>query len=375
MPLVLGFAVTATPAGGQVGAPSAGFPLAFGSVDPTHEPFRQWVAGSPALGQHLRWLGDQLDLPAPVPVVFLSCGVANAFYRPDRREIQICFEWIIERRDQVQSRTPGAEKLTDAVVRSVAHVINHEVGHALVRQLNLPVLGREEDAADGFSAFLLGERGDPLDRYSILQGALANQRGFLAFEDQADVHSLGQQRFFNLLCWLYGSDPTRFAGFATQGGLPARRQQTCPFEWTQLVQSWTTVLGPRLRPKPAVVLASGPQQIAIASSQRVALPAGAAWTARFQLPAGDCRLSLTVTTLEGGQLDLVTMVLDDYNYLTWESKQSGVYWEPAFRSGRERRVVADVPLKGPGRFALVVTNDFSLLTAKVAEVTGQATCS
>ncbi len=68
------------------------------------------------------------------------------------------------------------------------------------------------------------------------------------------------------------------------------------------------------------------------------------------------------------------MVLDDYNYLTWESKRTGVYWEPAFRSGRERRVVADVPLTGPGRFALVVSNDFSLLTAKVAQVTGVATC-
>ena len=126
--------------GPRAAAQGRGFELQFGVVQPQHEALRQWVAASPVLKGHLQRLGQQLDLPVAIPVVFLSCGQANAFFRPDLKQINMCFEWIEQRRDQVQNRAQEGEKLTDAVLRGVEHVINHESGHALMHVLQLPVL-------------------------------------------------------------------------------------------------------------------------------------------------------------------------------------------------------------------------------------------
>lgn len=83
----------------------------------------------------------------------------------------------------------------------------------------------------------------------MIQGALDNrQKGFFEDPSQAEVHSLNDQRFYNLLCRTLGSDPTRFGGFAQSARLPAFRQERCPAEWKQLQESWKVVLGDRLKP-------------------------------------------------------------------------------------------------------------------------------
>ena len=54
-----------------------------------------------------------------------------------------------------------AARLTSFVVGNLYFVLVHELGHAVINQLNLPVLGREEDAADSFatlSMLLIGTK-------------------------------------------------------------------------------------------------------------------------------------------------------------------------------------------------------------------------
>ena len=43
------------------------------------------------------------------------------------------------------------EKLMDFVVGNMLFVILHELGHAAITEMGLPVLGRPEDAADSFA--------------------------------------------------------------------------------------------------------------------------------------------------------------------------------------------------------------------------------
>jgi len=64
----------------------------------------------------------------------------------------------------------------------------------------------------------------------------------------ADEHSLDSQRFFNIVCWVYGRDPERHADMVDdERYLPNDRAEVCPEEWATLERSWTTLLSPHMR--------------------------------------------------------------------------------------------------------------------------------
>lgn len=49
-----------------------------------------------------------------------------------------------------------------------------------------------------------------------------------------DEHSLDAQRFYNLICWLYGDDEKKYASFVKDGVLPEDRAERCEHEFEQL---------------------------------------------------------------------------------------------------------------------------------------------
>lgn len=120
----------------------------------------------------------------------------------------------------------------------------HEVGHALIGEFELPVLGREEDAADQFATVLLTPEADDKDQdVSILVDAMGGW--FLSstqteYEDIAwwDEHGPDQQRAWQIACLLYGSNPEAFGPFAEEIELPEERRETCPFDYEKTVLSW-----------------------------------------------------------------------------------------------------------------------------------------
>ena len=66
-------------------------------------------------------------------------------------------------------------------------------------------------------------------------------------EEFADVHSLDDQRFYSLLCWVYGSDPDTYAFLVKDGDLPKGRALGCPDEYIRNVESWIELLDPWLK--------------------------------------------------------------------------------------------------------------------------------
>jgi Putative metallopeptidase len=137
----------------------------------------------------------------------------------------------------------------DLAALSTQFIFGHEMGHALQRQLQLPNLGLEEDAADGFASFYtINEVGpDPSIATALLFDEIARQEGELTLEGLASDHPVTQQRVFNYLCLLDGSDPHRFDGpLVGAGYLPQSRAPLCPTEWTALNYGWWTQLEPHL---------------------------------------------------------------------------------------------------------------------------------
>jgi hypothetical protein len=176
-------------------------------------------------------------LPRSLTLRLSVCGgEPNAWYAPENRTITVCYEYVQDVRDRA-SRIVSASGVTqrDATFGPVAQVFLHELGHALYDLLDVPVLGREEDAADQFAALVLLELPPAQARHAI-DGAAHLLRSQAAEEtpDQtvlADDHSLTAQRLYNLLCLAYGADRDTFGYLVKGGALPKARAAQCGSEY------------------------------------------------------------------------------------------------------------------------------------------------
>ncbi len=141
------------------------------------------------------------------------------------------------------------------VEANVLATLYHEVGHALIDKLNLPIYAREEDAADYF-AVLLSEYLLPPDMAEYVTWASADQylqahHKYLNYEPYyAGVHSLDLVRYYNTLCIYYGGAPRERYEFAREHGLPETRMDTCQDERRMVEHSWGTVIDTIVREAP-----------------------------------------------------------------------------------------------------------------------------
>jgi hypothetical protein len=197
----------------------------------------------------VRDLNRALVLPAAVGVRYAECGEANATYNPGTREIRLCLELVEQLAEDFGERLDDDAELAQAVAGANRFIVLHEIGHALVDVLELPITGREEDAVDQLSAWLL--IGDADGDLAVLSAAAAfsmvGDADALAESDFADAHSLNSQRYFNMVCWVYGSAPQRHADLPEDAGLPSLRAANCTREYARLDRSWSRLMRPHLR--------------------------------------------------------------------------------------------------------------------------------
>jgi len=136
---------------------------------------------------------------------------------------------------------------TRFVIANAEFTLLHEMGHLLIAELKLPVLGREEDAADqlGFMGLLL-----PYDQHrdanfyakllDITDYWRLEWRRTKSAEEEVhawDSHGLDAQRFYNLACLAYGSDPDTLEWIPEITGLPVERALYCDQEYQQVRQA------------------------------------------------------------------------------------------------------------------------------------------
>jgi hypothetical protein len=129
-------------------------------------------------------------------------------------------------------------------------VLQHEIGHLFVAEFGLPVLGKEEDAADILASLLfLWQETEEADQ-TLIDAAdgwyLTDQsRGEdAAFEgaDFYDEHSLDLQRSYQIVCLMVGAAPDVFGEVATEYEIDEERQETCSTDYDQSASSWDAVL-------------------------------------------------------------------------------------------------------------------------------------
>ncbi|MEI6798268.1 MAG: DUF4344 domain-containing metallopeptidase [Pseudomonadota bacterium] len=137
----------------------------------------------------------------------------------------------------------------DFIANEVIATFYHEVGHGLIHVLNIPVLGKEEDAADTLSVILMNDIWDEPSASAILTSDAKTYalRAANAQSDPdpslfADVHSLDIQRYYAVVCLFYGANPDERKQLATDLELPDNKLDSCPDEYQYARAAWDAVL-------------------------------------------------------------------------------------------------------------------------------------
>jgi len=217
---------------------SGGMVVAYQDVsDPGLAEWQDWARERRMLEQFADWTNEWIRIPTRVTLTFSECGHANAYYRGEYQQIDMCLEELAHIRDQLEYQV-APEQLGGAINGAAYFLLSHELGHALVHTLHLPVTGREEDAVDQLAAYVMLD-GSEKGRNAALFWAMS-----LPPEPDITLY-----RWYNVLCWIYGQDPQANAHLVTSGMLPVNRARRCPNEYAQLRNSWERLLSVHASPE------------------------------------------------------------------------------------------------------------------------------
>lgn len=218
--------------------------------DPAHLPLYELLTSRRVL-EKLQTLLSPFRLPRRVLLKVEGCdGRVNAY--SGGGAVTVCYEYLDEIWRNVPSQTtPEGVTPVDALVGPLADVFFHEFGHVVFYVLQVPVLGREEDAADQFSAYLMLHFGPDEARRLILGSAYQfkpelQPKVTLKLNDFSDSHGAPAQRFYNLLCIAFGANPDLFDDFVSKGYLPVERAIGCEDEYRQLAHAFKKLIGPHI---------------------------------------------------------------------------------------------------------------------------------
>lgn len=95
-----------------------------------------------------------IKLPIRIMIKVEGCdGLANAYFETDT--IKVCYEYFEYLMKKAPKMVRQGLSPRDALIGPTIEVFLHELGHGLVRVLDVPYFGKEEDVADYIATYLL----------------------------------------------------------------------------------------------------------------------------------------------------------------------------------------------------------------------------
>ena len=141
------------------------------------------------------------------------------------------------------------KKSKDFVAANLIAIYYHELGHALIDILKLPIFGQEEDAADVLSAVLIHDIFEEQEAQDIARATAVGFLGDKTITDAErsrvaywDVHGPDLQRYYTFACLIYGANTRERARLADELKLPKARRRTCSDEYAQAANAWGPVI-------------------------------------------------------------------------------------------------------------------------------------
>jgi hypothetical protein len=200
--------------------------------------------------EKIQMLLSPIRLPRRLLIKIQGCdGVSNAWY--DGEAVTVCYEYLDELwKNAAQETTPAGIAPIDTLIGPVVDVFLHEAGHAVFDILEVPLFGREEDAADQFSTYIMLKLEKDEARRLIkgnayqYKGDVQSSTVSMPLKKFANEHGTPSQRFFNVLCLAYGADKVLFADFVSKGYLPQERSEGCEDEYAQVDRAFRRLIMP-----------------------------------------------------------------------------------------------------------------------------------
>lgn len=227
---------------------SAGFKVVYNpSKNATHEQYRKLFEQNRVFEEVAAGLNKTIRIPTSVDINTVDCNTINAFYDPNNKRIIVCYELVSYFLGIFKGKAKNDTELGNAVLGALIFAFFHEAGHGLIHILDLAAVGREEDSVDQLATLILISAGD--------EGVAMALSGAYWFQLQSegghktpfwDEHAFDGQRFYNILCLIYGSDPKKYQKFVESGNLPKDRAARCSEEYAKINKAWEKLLQPHL---------------------------------------------------------------------------------------------------------------------------------
>jgi hypothetical protein len=211
--------------------------------NPAHEALYLQLMTRMAL-EKIKAILSPFRLPMDVTIRTMGCdGVANAWYQPvdGQPTITVCYEYLYQLWNRLPAMvTNNGTTPTDALVGQMLFAFAHEFGHLAFDVYGIPIFGREEDAADNFATFIMlqfhedGPRlimGAAWSYHAFIKNIRENPQATLPLAAFSSNHGQPEERFFNMQCMAYGSNPTLYAGLVQNGFLTQSRAKDCKYEY------------------------------------------------------------------------------------------------------------------------------------------------
>ncbi|TGD94045.1 hypothetical protein EU555_32705 [Methylobacterium nonmethylotrophicum] len=224
-------------------------------ADPAHREIYRTAQRQRVL-ERLGEIVSLVRLPHRLTFRMEGCGgEPNAWYDPESRSVTMCYEMVAAIVNLApRTKSPAGVTRDQAIRGPVAQILLHETSHALFHLLRVPIFGREEDAADQLASLILLQLA-PARARDVVNGsgyffATLGRQEPMETGRFADVHGLSWQRFYNLVCLAYGSNPHRYGDIVAKGYLPKERAERCGEETEQVSYAFERLIVPHLRVRP-----------------------------------------------------------------------------------------------------------------------------
>jgi hypothetical protein len=190
-------------------------------------------------------------LPKPLKFTFRSCeGEDDAFYFD--YDVTLCYE-LVEELQRAKPKKTTQDGLTphDAVAGPFFSIALHEFAHAVFYFYNVPIFGREEDAADQLAAYIILLLDNTVASRLIKGAAYAfltesKEQKSKSTIEYASEHGTAEQRYYNVLCLAFGADPKQFSYLESKKILPEDRADACQDEFEQIEDAYRAVILPHV---------------------------------------------------------------------------------------------------------------------------------
>jgi len=226
------------------------FKVVYGKTqNPRYAEYNKLLESSRGFENIAAFLNNAFILQNDFPIVIEECGFINAYYTSDEKKIVICDE-LLENFTQNFTYIVNTKEEVDRAVTGAAYfILFHELGHGMIDIYALTYSGKEEDVADQLASVILtglGEDGPKAaitgaNYFYITSSEIGSGYAFW------DEHALNQQRYYNILCWVYGSNPQKFNYFVGTYGLPQDRAERCQSEYEKMFEFWNATLTPYVK--------------------------------------------------------------------------------------------------------------------------------